>query len=402
MSPYSRFGIGDLESCMEPRSLSMSGVNIGLTGKGNINFNNPASYISLDSMSVIIDFGVGIKTHELKQTINDNNYKNQGTSLSLTNLNLYFPVTRWLKMSFGLLPVSDVGYSVSEFLNTDPGHIGTYQQNFSGEGGLSKGYIGAAFGTKSISVGVNLNYIFGKISQKTTIIFEDDSLMPYPNHSVYEFFTKSKGFSADLGIQYTYQINKKSALGVGAKYTFASTLNASKDIDAIGTYKDTDSAYIGTSIKGEIKLPQEIGFGVSYNVIDKWLVGIDFNMSDWSTFESFGAKDLALNENLTWNLACAFEKKINRGADNFFKRLPYRAGIYYGKSYVDEEKKGLNAMGITAGFGIPIKRSGSMINFGFEIGRRGELSKSQIEDTYGRISVGISSLERWFYRPKFN
>ena len=46
-SPYSRFGIGDLNSITYARNLSMGGTELALDQPGFVNFGNPASYSNL-------------------------------------------------------------------------------------------------------------------------------------------------------------------------------------------------------------------------------------------------------------------------------------------------------------------------------------------------------------------
>src|SRR4051812_39345257 len=46
-SPYSRFGIGDLNSTTFARNLSLGGTEIGLNQGGYINYGNPAAYSNL-------------------------------------------------------------------------------------------------------------------------------------------------------------------------------------------------------------------------------------------------------------------------------------------------------------------------------------------------------------------
>src|SRR5690606_20059414 len=58
-SPYSRFGLGEIRGDVLPQTRAMGGINTGvryLSGYGNINMGNPASYSALALTTV--DVGV--------------------------------------------------------------------------------------------------------------------------------------------------------------------------------------------------------------------------------------------------------------------------------------------------------------------------------------------------------
>ena len=62
-SPYSRFGLGDI-STGSPNTIlkGMGGISNAMSGKTLLNPNNPASYASLDTLSLVFDAGFYIKT----------------------------------------------------------------------------------------------------------------------------------------------------------------------------------------------------------------------------------------------------------------------------------------------------------------------------------------------------
>lgn len=69
-------------------------------------------------------------------------------------------------MSIGLLPFSNVGYSVSESKEaTDASPYST--KSLTGEGGLHQLYVGAGVKVlKNLSVGVNASYFWGDITAR--------------------------------------------------------------------------------------------------------------------------------------------------------------------------------------------------------------------------------------------
>ena len=57
-SPYSRFGIGDIENQALGRSLALGGTSVGIRLPYEINIINPASYSALPVQTFIFQVGV--------------------------------------------------------------------------------------------------------------------------------------------------------------------------------------------------------------------------------------------------------------------------------------------------------------------------------------------------------
>lgn len=401
MSPYSHFGIGDLCPNLNPRNMAMGGTSLALSGSRNVSYYNPATYVGIDSMSIIFDFGVALKAHQLEQKTATGTIHNQATDVSIANLNLYIPITKWLKFSAGLMPVSNIGYSVSEAVENKP-NMSDFKRIYNGGGGLSEAYFGTALKYENFSVGVNVNRVFGNKIYRSMLVFVSDSNMPYPNSSEYVQETDIRGWNFDMGFLYMQPISKTKTIALGLTYQPAYGLHAEKSGFGTGAYKAIDTAFLINGVSGSIKCPAAYGVGVSFTENEKWMLAGDFTWSNWSSYSSFGMSEPALKQGNAWRLSLGFEKCASRTAETFLGRVAYRAGTYSGESYVDFEKEGLSQIGITFGVGIPIKRSYSMINIGFEYGQQGSLNKGQIKDDYVRISLGISAFERWFMRPKFD
>jgi hypothetical protein len=62
----------------------------------------------------------------------------------------------------------------------------------------------------------------------------------------------------------------------------------------------------------------------------------------------------------------------------------------------------INNFGITFGVGLPLGRSLSNLNLGFELGKRGTTRADLVEENYLKINIGISLNDRWFRKRKIN
>jgi hypothetical protein len=166
-SPYSRYGIGDLQFGGFVKNLGMGGLSYGINQATSINFSNPASYSSL--WLTTYELAVHATFLELR------NSSGSGTAddIAFGYFAMGFPVKqkKW-GMSFGLLPFSNVGYSITKEELNEINDRRNFQ--FSGNGGLNQFYIGNGFNiTKSLSFGVNASFLFGTIDQQRRVYYPD-------------------------------------------------------------------------------------------------------------------------------------------------------------------------------------------------------------------------------------
>jgi hypothetical protein len=166
-SPYSRYGIGELQFGGFIKNRGMGGIGQAVNLPISINYSNPASYSSL--WFTTYELGAHATFLELKNT------KGTGAAddISFGYFSMGFPVKlkKW-GLTFGLLPYSNVGYSITkEELN----EIGDRRNlDFEGTGGLNQFFIGNGFNiTKSLALGVNASFLFGTIDQVRKVSYPD-------------------------------------------------------------------------------------------------------------------------------------------------------------------------------------------------------------------------------------
>ncbi len=162
-SPYSRYGIGDLQFSGFTQNIGMGGISLGYSPHNSMNISNPASYSSLilTTFETAVNMNqVQLKTSTKTQNIND---------ISLSYFAFGFPVKnkKW-GAGFGLLPYSNVGYSIRDPQTNAAGdrELHTYE----GSGGLNQFFIGNGWSPyKNFSIGANASYLFGVINQERRI-----------------------------------------------------------------------------------------------------------------------------------------------------------------------------------------------------------------------------------------
>ena len=152
--PYSSYGIGMVNRSSNGILDAMGGVSYGMQNPYYINFRNPASYAAFDSLSFIADVSASVYSSLLKQRrlSQKNSYAKPGY------ITIGLPVTRHWRTSVGILPFSDIGYSIDNSEVID--NIGSVNYVYSGKGGVNQLYWGNAFKIcKGLSIGLNVSYL---------------------------------------------------------------------------------------------------------------------------------------------------------------------------------------------------------------------------------------------------
>lgn len=194
-SPYSRYGIGDLQFSGFTKNIGMGGIANGYNPGYNMNITNPAAFssLALTTFETAVNMNqVQLKTSSKTQNIND---------ISLSYFAFGFPIKykKW-GTGFGLLPYSNVGYSIND-LQTNAAGV-TERHTYQGSGGLNQFFISNGCSpTKNFSVGMNASYLFGVISQERRIEF------PYLSNYFNTRITRETSVGAvyfNFGMQLTF------------------------------------------------------------------------------------------------------------------------------------------------------------------------------------------------------
>jgi hypothetical protein len=403
-SPFSRFGLGDLNHYGYGRTSAMGGASIGSRHNVQINSANPASYNANDSLSFVFDFGVDgtfskYKSTTEKMKVNDVNFRYFALS---------WPVTKWFGAGMGIQPFSDMGYdvSVAEALTG----VGNVYHSYQGEGSTSKAFFGASVSlVKGLSVGANLNYIFGRLNQNTTIAFDAADLF---------FISKTEGtrlrdFTLTYGLQYDLKLKKDEYLTLGItfeKQTDVTTLHRvfSEKIISINSSSLVDTLKNIPESKSSIKLPSTFGIGLSYNKINKLEINADYYYAGWSKATFFGEK---LYDPATDNVELVNQSRISAGVEyipeatsirSYMKRVRYRAGLHQENSYLKLNGHQIKEFGVSLGVGFPFPKSKSTANFALEFGEKGTLTDNLVRNNYTKLSLYLNFYDYWFVKRKFD
>ncbi|MFM7216721.1 MAG: hypothetical protein ACKO1U_01730, partial [Bacteroidota bacterium] len=193
-SPYSRYGIGDLQPAGVTQNLAMGGVNVAVYSSHYLNYSNPAAYGRL----VLTTFDAGINAG-LLQLRNDSKQENRSDA-SVGYFSMAFPLKpKKSSFGFGIVPLSHVGYSINDQQVNVNGDAELHV--YEGKGGLNQIFLSTGFTPfKQLTAGVTASYLFGDISQQRLIEFSNSS---YLNTRLTDNRDQN-GFHYNFGLQYTF------------------------------------------------------------------------------------------------------------------------------------------------------------------------------------------------------
>jgi len=397
-SPYSRFGIGDLQSNVLSEYAAMGGTSIASNNAKIVNPYNPASYTSYKPNSFIFSTGgmhqtTNMLTTDLEQTTN---------YTSFSHLILGFPISKKIGASIGMLPYSRVGYVLenSEFIN----NIGKVDYTYNGDGGLNMLYFGGAYQVMdNLSVGANANYLFGGLNQKKKVMFSDASFNTRTTSSI-----AAKGFFYQLGLIYSKGITEKTHLTLGISATNNAEISAKQSV-LTETYDVVSSIYevvkdtaenSSSGFTNNILLPQNIAVGMSLEMDKKWLLLADYSTQSWANYKIFGESDNLVNST---RFSAGFQFTPKHDAVNkYWKLIKFRFGGKFEKTYLQLEGLQLNEKSVSFGFGLPLRKTKSTINLSAEIGERGTTNRNLIKEQFLRFQIGLSFSDIWFVKRKYD
>ncbi|WP_439127552.1 hypothetical protein [Polaribacter sp.] len=404
-SPYSFFGIGEEFSPRTVEQNSMGGIGVAFNHYKYLNFTNPAAnaFLRQTTYSIgVLNNNLTVKTTDTKQTSN-------GTSLNYIALG--FPIGQKAGFSFGLQPISSVGYSLSDNnfeANGDLQAITLYD----GNGGVNRVY--GSFGmmlTKQFALGIEADFSFGNVENSITNQRADVSLA-----TKYKETNTIRGGSVSFGAQYIKPLKNNLHLDAGATLKLGNNLNVegndylySVSIGASGGESPRDT--IATNvISGKYVLPLKSTLGVGIGKYNKWYVGLEYESQD--AFETEGTLNITNNayryENSNrFSLGGFYLPKIN-SISSYWDRVTYRAGLRFEKVGLSIDGSGnstnftsINDFGMSFGLGLPLKQL-STVNLGLEYGKRGTISNNLIQENYFNFRLSLSLSDTWFRKRKID
>jgi hypothetical protein len=385
-SPYSVFGIGELEYTGGGKNMAMGESGIALRSEISLNTINPASLTAIPMQSFATDLGVNFKLTNLKNEYKSANVMNGNISWAT----LAFPINRRLAMSFSLNPKSSIGYTIYSSKNME-GTNSSYPVTYKGEGGLSEASLSlGGLITKKFSVGLSSSVIWGSLLKTTDEVPSASSTITRVDNTHYS------GIYFKPGFQYQTKLGSKTILTIGGIAEFSSYLNGSTDLTISS---GTETIVSKTQQESQIRLPYNLGTGMSLEFNSRYLMTFDYERSDWKSADiNFDTQRLSVNN----SFHAGFEIAPKYDLQRLGQAKRYRIGMLYQTGYLNIYGTQISSYAATCGASFPIMKDRNSINISMEVGRQGSLQNQLVRETYAKMNISFNLWERWFASRKFD
>lgn len=393
-TPYSMYGYGVLGNRATSMQRQMGGIGFAMQSGRQINVMNPASYASIDSLTFLWDMGANMNMQWSK----DQTASSHGYGGGLDYVTMEFPLSKYMGMSIGMVPLTQVGYSFGEDIK-----FGARQNQ--GSGGITEAYAGVSGKVKGFSIGINVSYDFGTIQNDLYTSPKGGS------QSLSEHIMQIRDWNIVAGLQYRHPINRYNSLTVGATYSPKKSFHGNTWFTKQDLTSDSKPDTIAkSSMKGKYYSPQSFGFGLSYTheKVHRIMVEADVTLQQWSKTPFTSLTDVA-GQPVVAEIHFADRQKIAVGGEyahnvrgSYLERMPWRLGAFYTDDYLKIDGNTMKEYGVSLGTGFTAPGGKTMINLGFEWRHRQTSPVNMLSENYFNIMLGVNFNEVWFFKRKIN
>ncbi len=392
-SIYSFQGLGSLNHQGMPNNVGLGEVGIGTPTVWHVNTQNPANLI----YNTFSTFQVGVQGDG--RTFSGDNISGSDFDGGLRFLAYAFPIKagKW-SSSFGILPLSSVSYNTFTEGEVDGDPAVLRFVNDKGEGGLTSFFWANGIAIKKrIYLGVRANYTFGSIDKETQITIGGGDIVS--NTTAFIDRTSYSDVNLSFGASYRYIIKESTYLNFGLTYANEETLrgNNTEELNRISGTGAVIEARVINSTTETFKLPRNLGFGLSYQKLNRYQVGLDIETQAWknsSTAESTFNNQTKIALGAWWT-------PDYDNVNSYFKRATYRLGFNYIETPYIVNNQSINDFGINFGASLPVSGFSS-IDLACKIGQLGTTNNGLIKESYYRIVIGATINDRWFIKRRYD
>ncbi|MCY1511815.1 hypothetical protein D9M68_462550 [compost metagenome] len=208
------------------------------------------------------------------------------------------------------------------------------------------------------------------------------------------------GVNYSYGLQYDIPVNSKTSLTFGYSGASNSKIGSTTTsyvteykIDATGAENPAiDTLFTTENAKTNLQLPLQHQFGVAIHKVDRWLIGADYRMGKWSNM-TVNNINQGLQDTYGFSVGGQFVPDYS-SISNYLKRVEYRIGFQYDKTYIQMNKQDVIQKAITVGMGLPLSSIARgtfyKANIAAEFGQRGKISNGLLQERYFNIHLGFT------------
>lgn len=412
-SPYSMYGVGNLETLGNQNSMAMGGIAIGDRNNAVINWVNPAAVTARESRAFMLDFGVTQKnilyTADAATSIEDTDSGKLRSANNMFNIHhivASVPLGNRVAVKAGIMPYAATGYKFvsREYADEVVLQMGDVQYQKAGKGGIYQLVLGAGWQIiDNLSIGIDGIYYLGNTRHASSTNFATNSHFRQISRT---WSSVSRGFGGKAGLQYTVNLAKDMPLTIGATYLIGGAMGGDFSDVVLASTSTAQDTVSNITKPIDYKIPAEIGAGFTLRKTDKWMFGFDYTMQNWSktVFDNAPGIDVVTRRAQSFRLGGEITP-ARYDFRHYLRRMTYRAGVYHNQGYIAVNGVPINSTGITFGASFPISLSAdtrlTSIAFSVDIGQTGTLAKNLVKENYVKLNVGVNLFDTWFHKTLY-
>lgn len=411
-SPYSRFGLGELDTFTSSQAEAMGGGSYALRSYNYLNAGNPALW----SDQVYTRVTAGARYQNLRAT-NEAGETSRLTQGTVTALQFSLPLyTQKLGLVLSFRPYSRSSYRTlrAGTLQPDPSAPDStvgYTVSSEGDGGLQQFTGGLGYRINdNLSVGASAEVIFGIVENRRSTRFDAAAYAP----AIRSAGTRLLGVTGTLGghLSLPRLLTEEDLLSIGVAFTLPTRLSGDRTF-TLGQSLDRDTL---RSTDGTVDVPLSARAGLAYQPDERWTLVADGLYEPWSNFGSSFQGDFALPGQGALGdrtrLSAGFEF-LPAGIDlneGYLRRMAFRLGLAYEQSYLrlgdgpnttgDTPSSAINTWTASGGLSLPTILPGTRVDLNLKAGVRGAAEGILVRDTFYGVSLNVNIGERWFQERK--
>lgn len=392
-SPYSRYGIGELEYSYSARRAGMGGLGVAMDDNAFISMLNPAAWHSINLTRV--EFASYFNGNFVK----DQNQKSFYSGGYFSGFSFAFPISKQYGIAFamGLAPLSKVAYETKVQVINPTTQTEEYTFDYSGDGGLSKVYLGTSYTLPfDMSLGATLDYNFGTLAYHSKLNFPNTTTANSSFTSEYRI----KGLGGTFGLisqnlnENLFKSDKIQDFRLGVAVSFISKMNADTSFTKIGAYvNDTLSQGITS-----MKIPPRFTFGASAKLNARTQLYADYLFQNWADYAISGNTNTNL-QNVS-KISLGIEYKNSVQAYTLSDLIIWRGGFSYGNSPYKINGTGINELSVSAGVSLPFSRE-NYLDLSLQYISRGSTDPGLLKENILKLGASLSLGELWFVRQDY-
>jgi hypothetical protein len=381
-SPYTAFGLGDVQYFSSTRTDAMGIQGVSLLGN-YVNNLNPAANADLKFTNISLSMNYGFLKLE-KSKISDGN---------VNGINFGIPLSteRGMTLVIGFNSLIRANYKIlSKYSDNDV----TYNETYAGNGGISRVNLGLTYKfLDGIFLGAEYNYAFGNQTKLTYIDFGSQT---FTNTYTRKENNLTGSFAkGGLIIDISRLIKSKSLNDFAIGFMYQSKLKLNSDQDIIyGSSAGNDTV---KSVTSDIEIPQSFGVGITKKIGKQVILSGDMLWQQWEQFVPGNLSKNNYTNSIRYGLGAEILPALKKDR-TFWESLTYRMGVFYDNTYFTVNGDKVNRMGFGVGLGIPIGSYNS-IDLGISYSVRGKNENGLMKEDYIKLTAGLNFGELWFLRP---